>query len=563
MSTSTPIHPTVVRREGQTTRHKGVSIPPVQRKRLARNRLDDQRWRLNNLYYVRNEQGKLVQFRMNHAQEKFYSEMTHRNIILKARQLGFTTFIQIFKLDCALFVPGTKCMLIAHKREDASTILDSKVKVPYANLPSELRAMVSIVSSNTTEIKFSNGSSIQTTTSGRSGTVQILHVSELGFTARHRPDVADEIMNGSLPAVHPGSYIFIESTADGASGPFHALCMSTLNAQRAGAKRSSMDFTFHFFPWFEDKRYTLPEHEVDGMVLRDNLKKYFEDLRKELDIQLTLGQMLWYQSKDDLLQEKTKQEYPSTPEEAFAASGEGYYFQRQMGAVRGEGRILRLPEPGARLIVPYFDIGVNDPTAAWLIAQDGPWYNIYGYYEETDEGMDWNIQQVKKICGERNWRMAQKWFGPHDMKQRSKGQALSLRDECLGYGADFVVVPRISDKYLSIQLARDILPRCRFHEDGPNMELGISRLDQYRKEWSKILRTWKDKPLHDEASDGADAFQCFAMAVAGANKKAGRRARHTPQDNISLPNSLRGEPTRDPDIGQQRSDSNTLKVYTL
>ena len=65
--------------------------------------LSDWRWRLSNLYFITDKEGRRVQFGMNWAQESLFDNMHYCNAILKARQLGFTTFIQIFMLDACLF----------------------------------------------------------------------------------------------------------------------------------------------------------------------------------------------------------------------------------------------------------------------------------------------------------------------------------------------------------------------------------------------------------------------------------------------------------------------------
>jgi hypothetical protein len=63
-------------------------------------------WRLNNLYFIADKQGRRVKFQMNSAQEARYREMHNQNVILKARQRGFTTFIQLFMLDVPTSAPA-------------------------------------------------------------------------------------------------------------------------------------------------------------------------------------------------------------------------------------------------------------------------------------------------------------------------------------------------------------------------------------------------------------------------------------------------------------------------
>src|SRR5262245_4916405 len=112
--------------------------------------LKDPRWRLNNLYWITDKQGNRVLFKMNWAQENLYNEMHHSNVVLKARQLGFTTALQLIMLDAALFNSNIRCGTIAHTLTDAQTIFRDKVKFPYDNLPEGIKAAVPIVGSNLT-----------------------------------------------------------------------------------------------------------------------------------------------------------------------------------------------------------------------------------------------------------------------------------------------------------------------------------------------------------------------------------------------------------------------------
>lgn len=82
-------------------------------------------WRLNNLYKIENEKGQLVTFRMRPAQLRLFKAMHYRNIILKARQLGFSAAIDIYLLDQALFDNNLKCGIIAQDKQ-----LRAKFSVP-------------------------------------------------------------------------------------------------------------------------------------------------------------------------------------------------------------------------------------------------------------------------------------------------------------------------------------------------------------------------------------------------------------------------------------------------
>ena len=102
------------------------------------------------------------------------------SLILKARQLGFTTFIQLFMLDACLFNSNIRAGTIAHRLDDARVIFRDKVKFPYDNLPDMLKAARPIIRDSADELVFANNSSIRVSTSMRSGTLQYLHISEYG-----------------------------------------------------------------------------------------------------------------------------------------------------------------------------------------------------------------------------------------------------------------------------------------------------------------------------------------------------------------------------------------------
>src|SRR4051812_3180010 len=80
--------------------------------RIARH-CADRLWRLNNLYRITDKRGRRVPFTMNSAQARLFRDMQAQNVILKARQRGFTTFIQLLMLDACLFNDDVRAGTIA------------------------------------------------------------------------------------------------------------------------------------------------------------------------------------------------------------------------------------------------------------------------------------------------------------------------------------------------------------------------------------------------------------------------------------------------------------------
>jgi len=217
----------------------------------------DPLWRLNNLYFITNKAGKVVPFKLNDAQVNLYDELWYLNIILKARQLGFTTFIDLMFLDACVFNSNIRAGIIAHTLDDAGVIFRDKVKFAYDHLPDQIKAINPAIEDSAKTLTLKNNSSLRVGTSMRSGTLQYLHVSEYGKICAKHPEKAQEIKSGALNAVEKGQFIFIESTAEGREGHFYDMCQKAQHHAEQNSKLTELDFKFHFFPWHRDPSYQM------------------------------------------------------------------------------------------------------------------------------------------------------------------------------------------------------------------------------------------------------------------------------------------------------------------
>lgn len=472
--------------------------------------LKDRKWRLNNLYFVESKEGKCIRFKMTSEQLEYYDGMHDKNVILKARQLGFTTEVCIIQLDAALF--GRKhCALIAHTRPDAERLFRNKTKYAYERLPDEIKEMNPISKETTSELVFSKGGSVTVSTSFRGGTLYSLHVSEFGKICAKYPDKAREIVTGAFEAVPLGGKITLESTAEGKSGYFYDYCQESEKLQLQGKALSPLDFKFFFFSWWKNQQYAVPV--VNELPQR--LKDYFAELKAKYNIHTTPEQQQWYWQKEKTLGEDIKREYPSIPSEAFAQSVEGAYYKKQFKFLYENGRICELPDNSHLDVMTFWDLGVSDSMVIWFIRKiGGDHYQVIDYYENSGEGM----RHYFKVLKDRGYTYSAH-YAPHDIQNRSlmnDGKSrLDIAKE--GYEIDgakysvrFQVVPNIGIMD-GIELAREILPRCEF--DETKCGEGISHLENYRKEWDDKKGCWKDKPLHDHTSHGADGFRYFAVAM--------------------------------------------------
>ncbi len=330
-------------------------------------RLANLEWRLNNLYWVINEQGELVKFKLRPAQRKLLEEIHYRNIILKARQLGFTTFICIFALDYALFHKNKQIGIIAHTEDDA-TIIFRKVKTAWDNFPKALKDKLGLatIGDSKTEYVFRNNSVMRISTSLRSGTYQLVLITEFGKIARRFPEKAEEIVSGTLPAVPATGIVFIESTAEGEEGRYYDIVTDAMELQELGRPLASKEFKFHFFPWYKN-----PANVSQMLVEVDpDTTEYLNWVENKVGITLNDHQRSWYYLEKRIQREKMKQEHPSFPEEAFASTGDKLFNTDTIDLMIG--RLARDP------------ISVQGDLRIWVPWQRG---HVYGLAGDVSEGI--------------------------------------------------------------------------------------------------------------------------------------------------------------------------------
>ena len=474
----------------------------------------DPMWRLANLYKIiikgdNGENDLVIPFRPNRAQRRFIARLWHRNVILKARQLGFTTLICLVWLDYALFTPNVRCGIIAQDLEAAGVIFRDKVKFAYDHLPPEIKAQCPLKKDSASELLFAhNNSSIRVATSMRSGTIHRLHISEFGKICARFPHKAREVMTGSIPAVPKSGILIIESTAEGQEGEFYDLTQRAKGLALQNRTLTERDYRLHFFPWWEAPEYTLAP---DGVVMSRKDEDYFNAVEAEIGRELTPEQRAWYVATRDSdfasNPDRMWQEYPSTVDEAFKQSTEGCYYTNEFINLRKHGRISQVPWEKSVPVNTWWDIGLNDEMAIWFHQRIGAQDRFIRYYENSGEAFAHYVsvmQSLGYVWG--------RHYLPHDGDTKRLGTEKNWTPkqmlEDLGL-RNVEIVPRIDRIQTGIQMTRDAFSSCWFDEEG--CKEGLKRLEMYRKEWDERRAVWKDEPRHDKASNGADAFRQFGQ----------------------------------------------------
>lgn len=299
--------------------------------------LHDKLWRLEHLYVINTKsEGKRV-FKLSRAQRHFLENMRHRNIILKSRQLGFSTLITLWILDEVLFSTNKEALAIAHVKEGMTDIFDKKAKFAIMNFPDEIKNIFKFKTSSKTklQIEFGDGSvsSFGVSLSGRSGTYHYVHISEYAKLSKMFPQRAEEVITGTLPAVPFDGRVFMESTAEGSTGNFYDMYYDALKNKNRGLEALfNVEFYPHFYNWTWDDmeldRFTetIP---VDKMEANNDINwANYQQTHGLTDREMTYYYMRWLSVKRDI--DRLNQEYPTTIEEAFVSSGKPYFDVRKI-----------------------------------------------------------------------------------------------------------------------------------------------------------------------------------------------------------------------------------------
>lgn len=388
--------------------------------------ITDGRAFIENVLHIQDKEGQLVPFHFNSAQERLLDEIERqqkleqpvRIIILKARQLGFSTAVSAIFYHKTITSKNTISMIVAHKA-DASTNIFNKAKLFYETSPMYLQPYRK--ASNAKELIFENPTTspkekrinpglrskivIETAANkdaGRSATVHNLHISELAFWPN-----PIETMTSAMQAVpnHKNTMVIIESTANGIGNAFYEEWMR--------AERGESVFVPMFFPWFEDPTYAMPVPPDYQITDEEAELKAAHDLTDE--------QIVWRRwcikanCGGDI--DKFHQEYPSTPHEAFLSSGRPVFdvtaLERALQKVEPPKHIGRVINEDGRAV---FRSAFNGYLKIWEMPKDGHEYIIGADTASGKAGGDYCVgyvldRQTGEQVAEWHGHMAPDLFG--------------------------------------------------------------------------------------------------------------------------------------------------------
>lgn len=301
---------------------------------------DFYRYAKNNLW-IKDKDAQIVPFVPNIAQKELIDRVLTllvegkpvRVIILKARQMGLSTAVEALIYWWTSTHKNITAAIIAHE-DVASKNLYNMFKRYYDNSnplfkPSrkyDTRSDLSFAREDADGNQIGLNSVIKTataknTSAGRSDTIQLLHGSEVASW-----DNGEELVASLLQTVpvRPGTMIFLESTAEGRGNYFYKEWQNSVKGDTV--------FEPFFFPWWIQDEYEMPGDDVktftpeeqdivnmmlEGIKIGNNIYKY------EMDrIQAKIRFRRYKEREFTATPERLLQEYPSTPHEAFIASGQ-------------------------------------------------------------------------------------------------------------------------------------------------------------------------------------------------------------------------------------------------
>lgn len=208
-----------------------------------------------------------------------------------------------------------------------------------------------------------------------------------------------------------------------------------------------------------------------------------------------------------------EQEYNCSFEAALVGSYYGSYLNRALKS----GRICSVPIDRAVLVHTAWDLGVSDSTAIWFIQCVGRERRLVDYHEASGVGLDEYVRILQEKQSQHKWVYGKHFF-PHDVEVRELGnKGLSRSDTLAGLGVKPTIVP-IHNVMDGVNAVRRMLDQTWI--DETRCERGLNALRNYRRAWDEKLKMFRDSPLHDWSSHGADALRCFASGFKDPKEKS-------------------------------------------
>lgn len=466
------------------------------------------------------KQGSLVPFVWNEPQKEVWKLIDAGRIrlgVLKARQMGMSTFIAAYFFWRTQFQSNTKCVVLAHEDEPAR-MLFGIYKTYYENQSEWIQAHYPLKHSTRIELVFANsGSYIRIATAKnpdklRSRTVQLLHCSEVAFWLYQK-----EVMTAAMQALTDKGLCFVETTANSFNHfyrwwqensayekvflPWHALSAYQIKKDDEGAYQDYTGEALHLDPISVDAL---------SQPLTDDEKDY----RKRY--QLTDSQLRWRRwcilNKCENDERVFQQEYPASAVEAFLTSGDQFFPGDHIpGEVAVSSQEIEQPKAGA-----VYAIGVDTASGS----KDGDYsaYAIINMTKKPYQIVAWSYERtpIHKFA-DKVYAAASKYNNAVAVVEVNNVGAAVMQDlELQHYG-------RLYRRFVYDKMAEKYVEKLGFHTSAQTRPLILTRMrryiaDQTLTKLPQVLVnemssfTYNDKGQPDHAP-GTHSDMIFAVAL--------------------------------------------------
>jgi hypothetical protein len=193
----------------------------------------------------------------------------------------------------------------------------------------------------------------------------------------------------------------------------------------------------------------------------------------------------------------------------------GAYYGREMRLALEQGRITDVPYDPVLPVHTFWDIGYTDDLVIWFAQINRGEIALIDYYSAAGQ----SPESIAAVVHGKPYGYGEHWLPWDAVPKTFAASGKSTVEQLWALGIKCKIVPNLSVQD-GIQAARKMFPRVYF--DEVNTADGIECLRQYQREWDPDKRVFKDKPLHNWASHGSDAFRMLAVAwreMAGEPKK--------------------------------------------
>lgn len=347
---------------------------------------DDFEFYAKHVLKIKTKKGTVAPFIMNKAQkillEKVLGQLATegkiRVVILKGRQMGLSTLVGGYLYWWTSQRKAQKTIVVTHMAESTKTLFDM-TKRYFTNTPEHLKPHTQYSSRKELSFDILDSSYAVATAGGeafgRGDMFTQAHISELAFW---QPSSANDNLNGLLQCIpnERGTAIFVESTANGVSGPYYTMWQ--------GAVEGKNGFIPVFLPWFIDDGYRVPVPE--------SFKRTPEETDLVAKYGLDDGQLMFRRQK--IAQngpELFMQEYPCCADEAFLTSGRPVFNPLQLTDMLPKTKDLldrRALEEGEMEVNPRGEM------LEWIKSVPGETYYIGADVAMGVKGGDFSVAQV-------------------------------------------------------------------------------------------------------------------------------------------------------------------------